>query len=110
MLDGNELSNGSEKCVPSQEKSMIKMTDAWHCIVCAGNMNKSVRLVIKLRHGGLSCRWLEGQVGARMWKTWMLGLGVVRTATAVGWMGHVHQMPHLKRLQKFSSQEKNTKI
>ena len=70
MSDGNEPSNGSEKCVPSQEKSMIRMTDAWHCTVCAGNMNKSDRLVIKRRHGGLSCRWLEGQVGARMWKTW----------------------------------------
>ena len=60
----------SGKCVPSQVKSMIKVTDAWRWGVCAGNTNKSARLAIKRRQGGLSCRWLERQVGARMWKTW----------------------------------------
>ena len=30
----------------------------------------------------------------------MLGLGVIRTAAVVGCMGHVPQMPHLKKASK----------
>lgn len=65
---------------------------------------------VKRRHGGLTAGGWKGRWELGCGRLGMLGLAVIRTATAVGLMGHVLQMPHLKRLQKLSSQKKNIKI